>query len=840
MPATPDASTASDASVRSHASGAPGADRAAPAGLTAQQVAERVAGGKVNTTDDRSSRSIGQILRANTFTLFNLILAIALVLVLATGRWPDAAFGFVMIINLAIGVFTEVRAKRTLDRLSILSAPHAVVLRDGAQRQVALGEVVLDDVVRVTTGDQVPADGELLEVTGLEVDESLLTGESRPVHKGVGDEVLSGSAIVAGTGTYRVNRVGADGYANKLTAAAKKFSVAHSELRAGINTILKIVSVLIVPIAALLFWSQLRASGGWATIWDDDHWKEAVVAAVAGVVGMIPDGLVLLTSLNFALAAMLLARQQVLVQELPAVEILARVDVLCLDKTGTLTDGHISLTALDDVAEPVAGSREALAALAVADGGNATSEALAAGLADVVPARTTGSVPFSSARKWSAVRTDDGVWVLGAPEVLLAGREDEVATAALATVREHAATGARVVLLARAAAGDAPGGDTPGNGTTGSGTAGSGTTRGALPGTDEPLPTDLVPALVAVLGERVRPDAAQTLAYFREQGVRAIVISGDNPTTVGAIASGLDLRGEGQAIEGYDARRLPAGADDLADVLETEQVFGRVVPEQKHAIVKALQSRGHVVAMTGDGVNDSLALKDADLGIAMGNGAPASKAVARLVLLDGRFSTLPGVLGQGRRVMANMERVATLFLTKTTYSFFLALSVVILGWDYPFLPRHLTLASSLTIGIPAFFLALPPNNRRYLAGFLRRVLWFAIPIGAVLGVAILTTFSWLRGDGTDVARTATTAVLIGAGLWVVGILARPPQAWKVAMIAALAAAGVGAYLVPFVRRFFELEVLGGKDWLGAAVVVVITWLLVEVVHLVVDRRRAPR
>jgi len=799
---------------------APDASRTRPVGLSAAQVAERVAAGQVNTTDDRSSRSIGQILRANTFTLFNLILAIALVLVLATGRWPDAAFGFVMIINLAIGVFTEVRAKRTLDRLSILSAPHAVVLRDGAQQQVVLGEVVLDDVVRVTTGDQVPADGELLEVTGLEVDESLLTGESRPVHKAVGDEVLSGSAIVAGTGTYRVNRVGADGYANKLTAAAKKFSVAHSELRAGINTILKIVSVLIVPIAALLFWSQLRASGGWATIWVDDHWKEAVVAAVAGVVGMIPDGLVLLTSLNFALAAMLLARQQVLVQELPAVEILARVDVLCLDKTGTLTDGHISLTALDDVAEPLTGSREALAALAVADGGNATSEALAAGLGDVAPATTTGTVPFSSARKWSAVQTDDASWVLGAPEVLLAGRQDDVAEAALATVREHAATGARVVLLARVAGEDAAGRE--------------------LPGTDEPLPTDLVPALVAVLGERVRPDAAQTLAYFREQGVRAIVISGDNPTTVGAIASGLDLRGDGAPIEGYDARRLPEGNDDLGDLLETEQVFGRVVPEQKHAIVKALQSRGHVVAMTGDGVNDSLALKDADLGIAMGNGAPASKAVARLVLLDGRFSTLPGVLGQGRRVMANMERVATLFLTKTTYSFFLALSVVILGWDYPFLPRHLTLASSLTIGIPAFFLALPPNNRRYLAGFLRRVLWFAIPIGAVLGVAILTTFSWLRGDGTDVARTATTAVLIGAGLWVVGILARPPQAWKVAMIAALAAAGVGAYLVPFVRRFFELEVLGGRDWLGAAVVVVVTWLVVEIVHLVVDRRRAPR
>jgi len=791
--------------------------RSTPGGLSAHEVEARVAAGKVNLTDDRSSRSVGQILRTNTFTLFNLILAVALVLVLVTGRWQDAAFGFVMIINLAIGVFTEVRAKRTLDRLSILSAPHALVVRDGAEQKIAIGDVVLDDVVRIATGDQVPADGELVALTGLEVDESLLTGESRPVHKQVGDEVLSGSAVVAGVGTYRVNRVGVDGYANKLTAAAKKFSVVHSELRAGINTILKIVSVLIVPIAALLFWSQLRAVPewklhGWSALWVDDNWKDATVSAVAGVVGMIPDGLVLLTSLNFALAAMLLARQKVLVQELPAVEILARVDVLCLDKTGTLTDGHISLTALDDVAEPQAGAREALAALAAADGGNATSEALAAGLDGVAPAPTTAAVPFSSARKWSAVQTDAASWVLGAPEVLLAGRSDDVATAALATVRTHAATGARVVLLAR----------TPGT---------------DLPSVDVPLPDDLVPALVAVLGERVRPDAAQTLEYFREQGVRAIVISGDNPTTVGAIASGLDLLGDGQPIEGYDARTLPTEQDALAELLETERVFGRVVPEQKHAIVKALQSRGHVVAMTGDGVNDSLALKDADLGIAMGNGAPATKAVARLVLLDGRFSTLPGVLGQGRRVMANMERVATLFLTKTTYSFFLALASVILVWDYPFLPRHLTLASSLTIGIPAFFLALPPNNRRYLAGFLRRVLWFAVPIGVVLGAAILTTFAWLRSDGTDVARTATTAVLIGAGLWVVGILARPAQGWKVAMVAALAAAGVGAYLVPFVRRFFELEHLGSKDWAVAAVIVVITWVLIEAVHLVVDRRR---
>ncbi len=798
-------------------------------GLSASDVAARVAAGQVNVTDDRSSRSIGSILRANTLTLFNLILFIALVLVLSTGRWADAAFGGVIIINIFIGVVTEVRAKRTLDRLAILNAAHAVVLRDGAVQHIAIADVVLDDVAQVATGDQIPADGELVAISGLEVDESLLTGESRPVRKAVGDEVLSGSSVVAGTGTYRVTRVGADGYANKLTAAAKQYSTVHSELQGGINTILRYVSIAIVPIALLLAWSQLRSTGGWATAWEGGHWKDAVVAAVAGVVGMIPEGLVLLTSLNFALAAVILARQQVLIQELPAVEIMARVDVLCLDKTGTLTDGTIALTTLVDLqvdgraapgATAASGAREALAALAAADGGNATSQALSSGLAEVTPVPVTAAVPFSSARKWSAIETAQGAWVLGAPEILLAERTDEAAANALAQVAQGASTGARVLLLASVPAG--------------------------LPDVDAPLPADLVPVTVAVLGENVRPDAADTLRFFREQGVAAKVISGDNPQTVAAIASELGLLGDGVAVEGYDARELPEDLDELAAVLDDHHVFGRVVPEQKRAIVHALQRRGHVVAMTGDGVNDSLALKDADLGIAMGNGAPATKAVARIVLLDGRFATLPGVLGQGRRVMANMERVSTLFLTKTAYSFFLALATVALtfslgAWEYPFLPRHLTLAGALTIGIPAFFLSLPPNNRRYVPGFLRRVLSFALPVGLVLGVAVLASFAVLRGSGTvpaetvNVARTATTAVLIGVGFWVVGLLARPLQAWKVGLIALLAAAAVGAYTIPWVHTFFLLEPLTAGEWLTVAIVVPVAWVVIGALHLIIGR-----
>ncbi len=777
---------------------------AGPRGLSAQEVAARVEAGQTNRTSQATSRSLSAILRSNVFTLFNLILAIAVTLVLLTGRWPDAVFGFVVVINAGIGIVTEYRAKRTLDRLSILTAPSARVVRDGTEQEVTLDEVVLDDVLLVSIGDQVPADAQVLEVTGLEVDESMLTGESRPVHKAVGDEVLSGSSVVAGHAVCRVVRVGEAGYAQRITAEAKKFSVVRSELREGVDKILRVVSIGIVPISLLLFWSQLYYTGGVRESIADGTWRDGVVAAVAGVVGMIPEGLVLLTSLNFAIAAMLLARQKVLVQELPAVEILARVDVLCLDKTGTITDGHVALNELRAL-EHVDGAREALAAVAADPEGNATSQALAEGLTDVEAAAVRESVPFSSARKWRALRTDAGAFVLGAPEILLAGRADAPATAALAEVRAAADTGARVVLLAYAPSG--------------------------LPPTEAPLPRDLVPTLLAVLGERIRPDAAQTLEYFRRQGVRAKVISGDNPDTVAAIATKVALYGEGERVEGFDARRLPDDPGELAEVVDAHDVYGRVTPEQKRAIVHALQSRGHVVGMTGDGVNDALALKDADLGIAMGNGAPATKAVARVVLVDGRFSTLPGVLGQGRRVMANMERVASLFLAKTTYAAILAVAVVLLVWPYPFLPRHMTIAGTLTIGIPAFFLALPPNNRRYVAGFLRRVLSFAVPAGVVIGAVILLAYGYLRPlVGTGDARSASTLVLIGVSLWVVGIQARPLNPWKIALVAAMAGCAALAVAIPWVRDFFALQVPTAQETVVITVAVLVGWVAIEAVY----------
>ncbi|WP_156221921.1 HAD-IC family P-type ATPase [Pseudactinotalea suaedae] len=782
------------------------ATAAPPPGLTSADVAARVSAGKVNVTDDTSSRSLGEILRGNLFTLFNAILGTALVVVLAVGAWKDAVFGFVLLFNTLIGAVTEYRAKRTLDRLAILNQSEVTVIRDGAELRVPMREVVLDEVMRLTLGDQVPADGEVLTSSGLEVDESMLTGESEPVDKAPGDPVLSGSAVVAGAAVVRATRVGQDAYAQKLTSQVKQFSLVGSELRNGINKVLVVISWVIVPIAFLLFWSQIRNEGGFQVAFAGDGWRDAVVQAVAGIVGMVPEGLVLLTSINFALAAVILARRRVLIQELPAVEVLARVDVLCLDKTGTITDGSVELDELVEL-EPVAGARELLAAVAREPDASPSAAAIAPGLADVATVAQQVVVPFSSARKWSGHRAESGTWVLGAPEVLLASRaaDDGVVTRVL----ELATSGARVLLLAH------------------------------VPG-EEPLdhhsvPEDLRPALLAVLRERVRPDAAETLAYFAMQDVEVKVISGDNPATVGRIADSVGLQGGA----GIDARTLPKDRESLRVAMREGRVFGRVSPEQKRAFVHALQDDGRTVAMTGDGVNDALALKEADLGIAMGNGAAATKAVARVVLLDGTFSTLPGVVAEGRRVIANMERVAALFLTKTTYAVLLAVVVALVAWPYPFLPRHLTLVGALTIGTPAFFLALAPNNQRYRKGFLDRVLQLAVPCGLICGSGVLVVYGTLHLRGETLqASTGATLTLILMALWLLAILARPWSWWRLTLVAAMALGAVLAVGIPFVRDFFALEWPAGPTAQLIVVVGVIGAGLIELVYRLRERRSA--
>jgi cation-transporting ATPase E len=530
-----------------------------------------------------------------------------------------------------------------------------------------------------------------------------------------------------------------------------------------------------VPVGAILLTSQVKVYGTFGA---------AVPGTVAGLVGMVPEGLVLLTSVAFAVSVVTLGRRKVLVQELPAVEGLARVDVVCLDKTGTLTEGQLAfskLETLDSQKGKTLDSQKGIEDVLGAFGASAASRSstlLAISEAFQPPEgwEHTGSVPFSSARKWSAESFGArGTWVLGAPEVLLEGAP------ATSEVREKvdrlAGSGWRVLLLARA--------------------------EGKVE--SEELPGDLRPSALLLFEERVRPDASETLQYFTDQGVSIKVISGDNPTTVAAVAERAGVPDAGEPV---DARHLPADYDEFARVVDESTVFGRVTPDQKQRMVEALQSKGHVVAMTGDGVNDVLALKKADIGIAMGSGSPASKAVAEIVLLDGRFATMPGVVTEGRRVIGNIERVANLFITKTIYATLLSIIIGVAGWAFIFLPRHLTLVSSITIGAPALVLSFSPNAQRYRPGFVGRVLRFTLPAGLVAALAALAAGSLSRFQPSislAQSRTMATLVLTVVGLWVLGELARPFNWWKTSLVLVMVLGFLMVIAIPWLRDFFALE-----------------------------------
>jgi cation-transporting ATPase E len=733
-----------------------------PAGLTSAQVAERRSRGLTNAGGETTSRSVANILRANILTRFNLLLGVLLVVILAFGQPQDALFGIVLVTNALIGIGQELRAKRTLDRLAVLSAPRVRVTRDGAPAEIAVEQLVVDDLVDLRVGEQLVADGVVRASASLQADESLLTGESEPVDKQAGDRLLSGSFVVAGSGGYQATGVGADAYARKLAAQARRFTLVRSELIAGINQILRYVTWAIPPVAVLLVLSQLHTH---------ENRQEAATSTVAALVGMVPQGLVLLTSVAFGAAAVTLARRQVLVQQLPAVEGLARVDVVCFDKTGTLTDGTItfdSLIRLDDQGQAEA----ALGALADDEARNATLAAIGQAFTPPQGWSRQDSVPFSSVRKWSAASfAGHGAWVLGAPEMVLPGHQDVLSQAA-----DLAASGRRVLVLAH----------TP------------------RPLAGQALPPGLHAVALVVLAERLRSDTPQAIAYFAAQGVALKVISGDSPPTVSAVAA---RAGVPQAGDPVDARDLPEDLGALAAVLEERSVFGRVTPQQKESMVKALQAHGHTVAMTGDGVNDVLALKLADIGVAMGSGAPATRAVAELVLLDDGFATLPGVVAEGRRVTANIERVANLFITKTVWATLLAVAAGAALLPYPFLPRHLTIIDTLAIGVPAFFLALAPNRRRYLPGFVGRVLRFTIPAGLIIAAATFSAYVLARARGLPLTeqRTAATLVTLILSLCVLALLAMPLTWRRIALLVAALAAFILLFPVPFVRNFYALE-----------------------------------
>ncbi|SPF04186.1 HAD-IC family P-type ATPase [Streptomyces sp. MA5143a] len=781
-----------------HPTTAPATGRAR--GLTAAEVAERVARGEVNDVPVRSSRSLVDIVRANVFTRFNAIIGVLWLIMLFVAPIQDSLFGFVILANTGIGIVQEWRAKKTLDSLAVIGEAKPTVRRDGVAAVVGTSEIVLGDLIEIGPGDKIVVDGACVETDSLEIDESLLTGEADPVVKHPGDPVMSGSFVVAGGGAFTATKVGREAYAAQLAEEASRFTLVHSELRSGISTILKYVTWMMVPTAIGLIISQLVVK--------ENGFRNSVARTVGGIVPMVPEGLVLLTSVAFAIGVIRLGRKQCLVQELPAIEGLARVDTVCLDKTGTLTEGGMDVTGL----RPLNGSDEAyvrkvLGALGESDPRpNASLKAIIDACPDSEDWRCTEALPFSSARKYSGARFSEGdgqssAWLLGAPDVLLP--DDDPALTETERLNEQ---GLRVLLLVRV-------------------------TREL----DDPeVARDARPTALVVLEQRLRPDAADTLRYFDEQNVRAKVVSGDNAVSVGAVAGKLGLTGEV-----VDARRLPAGRDEMGEALESGTVFGRVTPQQKRDMVGALQSRGHTVAMTGDGVNDVLALKDADIGVSMGSGSEATRAVAQIVLLNNSFATLPSVVAEGRRVIGNITRVATLFLVKTVYSVLLAVLVACWQVEYPFLPRHLTLLSTLTIGVPAFFLALAPNKERARPHFVRRVMRYAIPGGVLAALATFAMYLIARhhytGEGSLEAETsAATLTLFLISMWVLAIIARPYTWWRLGLVAAMGGAFLLVLVVPSLQDFFALRLVGTTmPWTavaiaaGAAAVLEFLWRWVD-------------
>ncbi len=740
-------------------------------GLTADEVRQRVEAGQVNRSPAPPGRSFAQIVAANVFTPVNAIMVTLFVLIVIAGYLKDGLFVGVVFSNSVVGIVQEYRARRELDRLQVLTEPVAAVIRDGRREEIDVEEIVLGDVVELSIGGQVAIDGTVLASVGLQLDESMLTGESRAVTKAPGDTVLSGSFVVAGSGRVVATAVGAASFASSLASEAKTFATARSELRDGVDRILRWLTV-IIPVASIaLFFSLLHS---------EDRWQDAVQGTVAAAVAMVPDGLVLLTSVAFVAGMLQLTRRNALAKQLPTVEILARVDVLCLDKTGTITTGDIVLAQVHAFGDGPPGEAElALAALAATDDApNATMQAIATGVGETPSWNVVAVEPFSSARKWSAVEFDGHGWMyLGAPDFLL-GEGDP----ANALVGELSSAGKRLLALVNSA--DGPDGDA--------------------------APAGSTTLAIVELEDEIRHDAEEILAYFREQDVTLKVISGDNPETVQAIAQRAGVETSGAAI---DARGLPTDIDELGSVLDSSTVFGRVAPRQKQDMVRALQARGHVVAMTGDGVNDVLALKDADLGVSMGSGSEASKSVADLVLVDNAFSTLPVVVDEGRKVINNIERVANMFLTKAAYAVLLTVVIGLLRDPFPLLPRQLTLIGVFSVGVPGFFLALAPSTELVRPGFLDKVLPFSLPAGTAVGIAALATFQLSRGPGGDTleeARTLVTFALLALGLVVLATVSRPLVAWKVVLVAAMAAGAALVVAVPAGRSYFELEIAVGS------------------------------
>ena len=714
-------------------------------GLTDEQVNERIAEGKVNADENPNTRTYKQIVRENTLTFFNFLNLVLLVLVLMVGSYKNAFFVCIIIINTLIGIAQEIRAKKTIDKLAILTARKSVVIREGQKWTVPTEELVLDDVVCLKTGDQVPADACILEGS-LEVNESLLTGESDNLPKSEGDELFSGSFVTSGEACCQIIHVGKDNYAAQITSEAKEFKRHNSELKNSLNAILKVISIIIVPLGALLFYKQYYIVG--------DTFRDSVVSMVAGVLGMIPEGLVLLTSVALTLGALVLANKKTLVQELYCIETLARVDTLCLDKTGTITEGTMCVERVEpyvstgrvETAVTESESAESTEAEAqvqtdsafmeeidvimgnmmyVLKDQNATIDALRKRFPakqDMTPEHV---IPFSSDRKYSgAVFEEKGTYLMGAAQFLFPEDNEELTEKCQAYAEE----GLRVLVLAHSSQN--------------------------AEGTE--LPEGLEPLALMLLTDVIREEAPDTLAFFDSQEVDLKVISGDDPVTVAAIARRAGLKNADSYV---DATTLTT-EEELQDAVAQYSVFGRVTPQQKKAMVQALQSQGHTVAMTGDGVNDVLALKEADCSIAMAQGSDAAKNIANVVLLDSNFASMPHIVNQGRRVVNNIRTAASMFLIKTMFSVMLSLLTIFFGNAYPFEPIQMSLISACAVGIPTFLLAQENNYEKIDHTFLRHVFINAFPAAITITFCVFAVMLVCQNVYHSMAMLNTACVLV--------------------------------------------------------------------------------
>jgi len=754
-------------------------------GLTGAEAAARLR--KLGPPPETSSRSVSSIVAGNVFTLFNAIIGVFFILILSLGLFADAAFGVIAIVNSYIGIRQELKAKRTLDELAVLVAPHAKAMRDGAELSLPAEEIVPGDVVRVTPGDQLVADGRAISSRGMTLDESLLTGEADGVRKGAGERVLSGSYCISGSGHYEVDAVREDSYAGRLAGEAKAFRHPPSPLQEEVNRVIVACTWVMAPLAAVLLLTfQVRSV----------DLVEAAQTATAGLVTLIPEGLVLLMSVTFAVAAVRLARRDTLVQQMSATESLAAVDTICVDKTGTLTDGELRLASVE-VAEGTdpAQATAALARFAASAGDrNRTLETIA----ERFPGRASrvgAEVPFSSEWKWSGLLMGAKTYVLGAPDILAGAGALALPPGLARRLEEETAAGRRVVAFGESG---------------------------------EALPSDpstanvprLTPVALVVLEETLRPDAAETIAAMREEDVDLKLISGDARATVTAVAYGVGVPRDAGVIEGPD---LPGDPELLAEAARENTIFCRIAPEQKKALVAALAQSGRYAAMIGDGVNDVPALKRARMAVAMGSGAQVTKGIADVVLLKDEFSRLPQAVAEGRRIARNIHRLGRLYLTKTVYAAALILLVAVPGFAFPFLPRHLTLAAFLTIGVPSFVLALAPSDGPLYRGRLLRALAaFAVPAGLATALGSILSFflvDTVFGGDLDAGRTAATTTLIVLGLSFVLLLERGPgrehiaiQSYVLAMVAGLGALFAGILAIGPLRDFFEMELLTSAQW----------------------------